>query len=343
MTKRRAHGTLLLLGLLTLLALGGLPLLGRTVYSPALWLPQTEERAAQRTEAESNRSLILWRERAPKTLLAMIAGSGLALAGMALQALFRNPLASPFTLGTASGAAFGATLWQFFAPAGALLPFCGFSPVTWSALAGAALATGAIFALGRSRDISSEQMLLAGIAVSFFFSSLILALQYVSDVGRSFRMIRWTMGGIESLEPAQLIPVALTVALGAGLLFFFSRELDILLTGEERALSLGVEVGRMRVFLFLLASALVGVIVSVCGPIGFVGLMVPHLCRLMIGSEHRTLVPATALFGAIFLGVCFTLSRSILPTDALPVGIITALLGGPFFLWLLLSPKARGN
>lgn len=337
--KKRINGTLWTLGILTLLAIGGLPLLGRTLYSPALWTASADDRA----EAESNRAMILWRERAPKTLLAMIAGSGLALAGMALQALFRNPLASPFTLGTASGAAFGATLYQFIAGTGVIAsaPFLGFPPITLASLAGSALATGVVFALSRSRDISSEQMLLAGIAVSFFFSSLILALQYISDVGRSFRMIRWTMGGIDALEGGRLIAIFSTVLIAAGLLFFFSRELDILLTGEERALSLGVNVGRFRVFLFFLSSILVGVIVSVCGPIGFVGLMVPHLCRLMVGSEHRTLVPATALLGALFLGGCFTVSRTILRADILPVGIITSLLGGPFFLWLLLGRREK--
>lgn len=340
-TRAGSRLLLLFLAILTLASAFILPLLGRTIYPPSVLIHSVVEvRQETINPSLSGPVLIFWSERLPKTLLAMLAGSGLALAGLALQALFRNPLASPFTLGIASGAAFGAILWiQVSAWAvgmglGGL--FLGFPPVTWSAFFGAILATVVVLLLSRSRDLSSQRILLAGIAVSFFFSSLTLAIQYISDPGRSFRMIRWTMGGIDQIETARLWPIVVIVFAAGFLLFFFARELDILTTGQERAMALGVDVVRFRFFLFALSSVLVGVIVSACGPIGFVGLMVPHFCRLLVGTRHRTLVPATALVGAFFLGACFTLARTILHPDILPVGILTSLLGGPFFLWLLL-------
>lgn len=338
---RRPVSLLAVLAVLTLLGALGLPLLGRTCYAPSVYFAaaDTMERGNDTvSEIQARQALIFWRERFPKTMTAMIAGGALALAGLALQVLFRNPLASPYTLGVASGAAAGACFWLQFAPAGIGL-ILGFSPVVLASFAGAMLATGIVFALLRFRNLSNEQMLLAGIAVSFFFSSLILALQYATDPGRSFRMLRWTMGRIDALPASRLILLALMTATAGGLLFFFARELDILLTGRDRAMALGVSVDRFRLLLFFVSSILVGAVVSVCGPIGFVGLMIPHLSRMLVGGDHRVLVPATTLFGGLFLAICFTLARSVADGDILPVGIITSLLGGPFFLWLLLRQR----
>lgn len=347
---RHISPSIFLIGLaaLTVFALFALPLVGRTCYSPRLYFQKVQPTSVDRDSDGEGlptevRQMILRRDRFPKTFLAMIAGAGLALAGLTLQVLFRNPLASPFTLGVAGGAAFGATLWIHLAPWvgawGMVGTVCGFSFGTWSAFLGALLATAVVFALFQRQDLSSDQLLLAGIAVSFLFSSLILALQYLADSSRSFQMIRWTMGEIDALDIHQLGPMAVAVVAAAAPLFFFSRELNILLTGEERALALGVSVGRFRLLLFFLSSALVAVVVAVCGPIGFVGLMTPHLCRLAVGSDHRVLVPTTALFGALFLACCFTVSRVALHPDILPVGVITSLFGGPFFLWLLLKRR----
>jgi len=336
---------LLILGVLT--ALGGLvfPLLGRNCFSPSIYwsglngsavsAPDTVLTAPDTVSVQER---IFFQERLPKTGTALLAGAGLAMAGLMMQVLFRNPLASPYTLGTASGAAFGAVVWLNFAPAVSGLRL-GFSPAVWASFAGALLATGLVYLLFRLRNLSPDQMLLAGIAVNFFFSSLILAVQYSADPGRSFRMIRWTMGRIEALDAGWFAPL-LGLVLAAGLiLFLFSREMDILLTGRDRALSLGVSVDRYRTGLFLLASILVGAIVAVCGPIGFIGLMVPHLGRMLFGPEHRYLIPASALLGGLMLAGCFTVSRTILDGDILPVGIITSLFGGPFFLGLLLRKR----
>ena len=311
-----------------------LPLIGRTSFSPILWLSFFS--SGQGGEPE----ILIIKERLGNTLLAFTAGGGLALAGLILQTLFRNPLASPFTLGIAGGASFGAVATISFIPAALQLSgWFGGTGIVFGSLCGAALAAFLVFLLGRGHDLSSETILLAGIGINFFFSGLILFLQYISEEGRTFRMIRWTMGEISLTDFRLLFPFAGIILVAAFLLFLFSRELDILLTGEERALSLGINLNTFRLFLFLISSLLVGIIVSICGPIGFVGLMSPHFARLLTGSEHRILIPVSLLFGALFLSLCWTAARILFYPDILPVGVLTSLLGGPFFIWLLLSRK----
>ncbi|MDY0169823.1 MAG: iron ABC transporter permease [Thermoguttaceae bacterium] len=281
---------------------------------------------------------ILWQLRIPRVVVALLAGAGLAVSGMAFQAMFRNPLATPFTLGTSSGAALGATLcihlgWQF--------NLLGVSAVTACALSGAVLSIVLVYGLSRAREgFSTASMLLAGVAVSFFFSSLILLLQYLSDFTRTFRMIRWVMGGLDRVvgydDPLSILPFVASAAL---VIFYLTRELNLITTGEELAAGRGVAVHRTKMLLFFAASLAVGGVVAVCGPIGFVGLMAPHICRLLVGADHRVLAPAALLFGGGFLVACDTVARTVIAPTELPVGIITALLGGPFFLWLLLSNR----
>jgi len=278
---------------------------------------------------------VLWNIRVPRVLTAFIAGAALALCGMAFQALFRNPLATPFTLGVSGGAALGATLWLRFGLA-----------ATWFGVAGTSLA-GFIGALGAvllvygltrlQRGFSTSTLLLAGIAINLFFSSLILLIQYFSDPGETFRIVRWLMGGfflIGFRVPLTLLPFMLA---GTVLLALLVREMNMLLTGEELAGARGLHVERTKKLLFLSASLMTGSVVAFCGPIGFVGLMVPHIGRLMVGADHRRLMPACLLFGGTFLALCDTLARTAVAPVEMPVGIVTALLGGPFFLWLLFS------
>ena len=290
---------------------------------------------------------IYWKIRFPRTLLAMVAGSGLALAGLVFQAMFRNPLATPYTLGIASGASFGAAMCLQSAirlglpMTGGFLGFLGLPLVSWGAFGGALLAMAVVYGLSRNRDSSSEQMLLAGVAVNFFFASMIVLLQYVSAPHDAMLMLRWTMGGVQDaamIDNFRLGPIVLLAAAG---LTFFSRELNIIVTGRERAQSLGIDVDRFRNIIFVLASLLVGAIVAVTGPIGFVGLMVPHISRLLVGPNHQHLTPITFLFGGLFLAVCDTVGRCLFFPGTLPVGIATGLLGGPFFLWLLLHNNKR--
>ena len=280
---------------------------------------------------------ILWELRIPRVLMAFLAGVALSTSGMVFQAMFRNPLATPFTLGVSSGAALGATIaihggWAF-----ALM---GISAVSISAFAGAVLSIAVVYLLtARSRHGSSTAtMLLAGVALSFFFSSLILFLQYTTDFTRSFRMLRWTMGGFEGIiQFHHVLSVLPFVVSGCLIVWYLLLELNLLTTGEEFAFSRGVNVNQTKLLLFFAVSMMVGAVVAICGPIGFVGLMAPHICRLMVGPDHRRLYPTAWLFGGAFLVICDTAAR-ISPTE-LPVGIITALLGGPFFLWLLLARR----
>ncbi len=299
---------------------------------------------------------ILWRFRIPRVLMAFLAGAGLAASGMAFQAMFRNPLATPFTLGVASGAALGAALcihvsqvltpWWIVAVYDGLqhgLSWLGISPVSLCAFAGALTAILLVYGLTRLRQgASTGSMLLAGVAISFFFSSLILFLQYVTDPTRSFRILRWVMGGLDSVvDFDDVLSVFPFVAAGCVVVLYLTHELNLITTGDELAASRGVEVNRTKLILFFAASLMVGAVVALCGPIGFVGLMAPHICRLLVGPDHRLLTPATLLFGGAFLVLCDTLARTIMAPTELPVGIVTALLGGPFFLWLLLGRRSE--
>jgi len=285
-------------------------------------------------------SRIFWQLRLPRVLMAVEAGAALALAGMVFQAMFRNPLATPFTLGVASGASFGASL-AILLGLTARVAWVGVD--TWFAFCGALLAIGLVFGLSRLRaELSAATLLLAGVAVSFCFSSLILLLQYLSDFTRTHRMIRWVMGGLERIVGYDdVLAVLPFVAAGAAAVLWLNRELDMISTGDELAVARGVPLNRVRLTLFLAASIMVGAVVSVCGPIGFVGLMVPHICRLLVGPSHGLLAPASAMFGAAFLAVCDAVARTAIAPAELPVGIITALLGGPFFLWLLIARGAE--
>ncbi len=279
---------------------------------------------------------VFWKLRVPRVAVSFLAGCALALSGMIFQAVFRNPLATPFTLGVSSGASLGAAICINL---GLSFSVLGFPAVTIFTFAGAILSIALVYGLSRARrGFSSATMLLAGVAVSFFFSSMILFIQYISDFTQSFRMIRWVMGGLESVVgPADVFNILPFVVAGSLVAAYLTRELNLITTGEQMAASRGVEVQKTKIVLFLCASLMVGAVVAVCGPIGFVGLMAPHICRLLVGADHRYLTPATWLFGGAFLTLCDTLSRTVIAPTELPVGIITALLGGPFFLWLLLG------
>jgi iron complex transport system permease protein len=259
---------------------------------------------------------------------------------MAFQAMFRNLLATPYTLGVASGASLGAA---FYVRLGCMFSVLGIPGVSVSAFGGAVLATGLVYGLTRMRGgISTTTMLLAGVAVSFFFSSLILFTQYMSSFTHSFRIVRWLMGGIEAAGMESVLNLAPLVVAGSAIIFFLTHELNLMLAGEEISIGRGVDVNRTRKLLFFAVSLMVGSVVAVCGPIGFVGMMAPHICRLVVGSDHRYLTSATLLFGGVFLTLCDTLARTIIAPAEMPVGVITALLGGPFFLWLLLG-KSSGR
>lgn len=282
---------------------------------------------------------IFWKIRIPRVLIAFISGSALALSGMVFQAMFRNALATPFTLGVSSGAAVGAAI---YVKMGLLVSVLGFAGQSISAFLGAMLSILLVYGLTQIKQgFSSSTLLLAGVAVNFFFSSLILFLQYLSDFTHSFQIVRWLMGGFEIVGFKPLISILPLTLIGLIFISFNLNELNLLMLGEDLALSRGVAVKKAKSGLFIATSLMVGSVVSVCGPIGFVGMMVPHICRLIIGSDHRNLAPATFLLGGTFLVFCDTIARNLIAPTEIPVGVITSMLGGPFFIWLLVRRESK--
>jgi len=278
-------------------------------------------------------AIIFWKIRVPRVLLAMLAGIGLSLGGVVFQAIFRNPLATPFTLGVAGGASLGVTLSIFL---GINLTILGVSGLSLAALLGALLSIALVYGVARATgNASPHTMLLGGVAISFFFSSLILLLQYLGDISDAFRIIHWLMGDLSRASFDTVLNLLPFIFSGTLVITMMHRELNLLTLNDDLAASYGLNVERMRIILFLAVSLMIAGIVTVCGPIGFVGIMAPHICRLLVGPNHRHLIPASLLFGGTFLAICDTVARTISTSAEVPVGIITALLGGPFFLWLL--------
>lgn len=327
---RHPRRSLALLGLSCLVLLGIAPFLGRPV------IPWAQAWADPDTSLEA---LLFWRWRLPRALAAFAVGAGLALGGTVFQAVFRNALATPFTLGISGGASFGAALASQFA-SGLILAMPGMPVLQLSAFAGAMSSVVLVHGISRMRrGFSTSDLLLAGVAVSFLFSSLIMLFQYIGDPGQSLRLLHWMMGGIFVTGLGDLVPLVVPLALGGGLLMFRLRELDLLLLGDDLAASRGLDTRTLRKILFFFVSMMVGACVAICGPIGFVGLMTPHVCRMGFGARHRLLVPASALAGGGLLVVCDTVARTVIAPAELPIGVITALLGAPFFLWLLYSGR----
>ena len=284
---------------------------------------------------------IFWNLRVPRVLVSFLAGVGLALSGMAFQALFRNPLATPFTLGVASGASLGAAV---YVKLGLMFSLLGISGISLFAFIGSVCSIFLVYGLTMiKRNFSTSTLLLAGVAISFFFSSMILFVQYMSSFSHSFHIVRWIMGGLDVVGYSSVFRLMPFVVGGSLIVYYLTHELNLLTLGEDIALSRGVQVTRIKHVLFFAVSLMIGGVVSLCGPIGFVGMMVPHICRLLVGSDHRYLTPMTILFGGMFLTVCDTLARTLIAPTEMPVGIITALLGGPFFIWLLVGKSSSAR
>ena len=326
MTDRNKFKRLIIMLGLTLACALITPWLGHHLTSPNVIL---------RPMADDVDAILFWQIRLPRVLLSLLAGAGLSLGGVVFQALFRNPLATPFTLGVASGASLGVTLAIV---TGIHFSLLGLSGTSLAALSGAIISIVLVYGIARATGKTSPStMLLGGVAISFFFSSLILLLQYLSDPGSSFRVLHWLMGDLSRASIDSVLQLAPFVISGIIIVSTLHRELNLLSITDDIAASRGVNVQRTQMLLFFAVSLMVAGIITVCGPIGFVGIMAPHICRLLIGPNHRFLIPASILFGASFLALCDTLARNISSTAEVPVGIVTAILGGPFFLWLLLS------
>jgi len=275
---------------------------------------------------------IVWDLRLARALLAALIGAGLAAAGAAFQGLFRNPLADPFVVGASGGAALGATL---AITAGLRLTGAGFGPVPLAAFLGALLAVAIVYTVAEAGGHASAiALLLAGAALSTLLSALVSLLMLLNDRAL-LEVFAWLMGGLSGRSWPHLRASGPYLLVGLGALWLLARPLDALASGEETAQSLGLPLPRARGAVVASASLTTAAAVAVGGIIGFVGLIAPHIARLLFGADHRRLIPASALLGALLLLLADDLARTVLAPVELPVGIITALLGGPFFLYLL--------
>ena len=274
---------------------------------------------------------IVWNFRIPRVLLAALCGAGLAVAGVVLQALVSNPLADPFILGVSAGGSVGAVLVMALG-AGAV----GGLGVSTAAFLGAMLAVGLVFLLGQQRGrLNPVRLVLAGVAVSYVFTSVTSFLQLRTEPNNMRQIMFWLLGSVSGAHWSQLHVSGVVVVAVTVLLTFHGRQLNALVTGDESATALGIDVRRLRILLIVLTSLLAGVLIAVAGGIGFVGLMVPHLVRLAFGADHRRLLPLAALVGATYLVVVDLLSRTVDPPNELPLNVLTALFGAPFFIWLM--------
>jgi len=320
---------------LVVVAAGAL-FLGSAALSPRAVLSALTGRAA----AESVESVVTLSIRLPRIAVAALAGGALAVAGVAFQALTRNPLAEPSVLGISGGAAFGVVMGQSVGLGLTALEAVG---LTAFAFAGALLAAGAVYLIAAAgRGLQIQTLLLAGVIVGIFFSAAITVVISLLDFNRLGGVIHWLLGNLAPVPAGSLGIFAVLAATGFVLVVIYARELNLLALGEEPAQQLGVNAERLKLAIFGGAALLTASVVAFAGPIGFVGLIVPHSLRMLLGPDNRFLVPASAVGGAVFLLVADTVARNIVAPAELSVGVITSFCGAPFFIYLLRT-RYRAN
>ncbi len=330
MTRRRLVGVVAGLGLCVLLVMAVALAVGPARLGPSEIAASLMGRESQ---SESLATTVVLHLRLPRILLAALAGAGLAVAGAAFQALTRNPLADPALLGVSSGAAFGVVLAQVL---GLGLTPLGVVGLTGFAFLGALVAMGSVYLIARVGALLPIQtLLLAGVIVGLFFSSAITLMISLVDFMRLGGILQWLMGNLGPVSYRSLLLLALGLAVGIGAVLAKARALNLLAAGEESALQLGVESERVKRVIFLAASFITALVVSVSGPIGFVGLIIPHTVRMLFGADNRLLIPTSVVVGAGFLVLADAISRMVIQPSELPVGVITAFCGAPFFIYLL--------
>ena len=281
---------------------------------------------------------VITQVRGPRVMLGAVVGAGLAVVGMTLQALVRNPLADPYLLGVSSGASVGAV--------GVIITGVGIAGVITTnvaAFAGSLAALALVYSLSRAGgQITTTRLVLAGVAVAYVLSAVTSLLLIMAKSGDQARQVlTWLLGGLGGAQWNTLwLPLACVLA-GLVVMLAQSRTFNVLLAGDEVATTMGIDTQRFRAQMFVLTSLLTGVLVAVSGPIGFVGLILPHAVRLVVGSDHRRALPAAALAGATFLVLADIAARTLASPQEIPVGVLTALCGGPFFLWLLRRDARR--
>ena len=326
--RTRIAWTLAGFGTLALSACILAPLVGSTDISLAHVFDGT------RPYAENIDAQIFFVARLPRVLAAALVGSALALAGVVFQALLRNPLASPDTLGVSAGASLGAMLAITFSADVSVL---GISTVPLASFAGSIGALTIVYGLSvvRRSGTSSMVLLLGGVTLTALLSAVTGFVQFMADFTQTFRNVRWLMGSLDVASYAPIVGALVPMALAWAGFATLPRVLDLVSVGAESAAARGVDVARTERIALVSASLATGAAVSLAGPVAFVGIVVPHLVRLTVGADHRLVLPASALLGAALLIACDVAARTVLAPLELPVGIVTAIVGGPVFLWLL--------
>ena len=324
---------LLLVSLSFAVSVGAVPVPLGTVWG--ILLKKISPGLIEQTWSQGHEAIV-WEIRFPRAILAMMVGAGLAMVGASLQAVTRNPLADPHLLGISSGGAFGSSL--------ALLHtglFIGLLTVPLLAFVGALGATAIVLGVSRFADaMSADRLVLAGVAVSFIIMACANVLIFLGDPKATHVVVFWMLGGLGLAQWSQLIyPLVVLVASGAWLLSR-STELNAMTVGDETASTLGIPVARFRLSVFIAGALITGVMVAFSGIIGFVGLMVPHVARMLVGGDYRRVLPASAFLGAIFLLWADITARTIMAPEDMPIGIVTGLVGGIFFVWLLSRRQA---
>ncbi|RSN58253.1 ABC transporter permease [Streptomyces sp. WAC 04229] len=337
-----AGTSLALAALLVASVTAGLAIGSVQVPPGQVWGIVTHALGADLTQPDWSRAreTIVLDVRAPRVLLGAVTGAGLAVVGTALQALVRNPLAEPYLLGVSSGASLGAVSVIVFG-----VGFLGPLSLSAAAFAGALGALVIVYATARTGGrITSTRLVLSGVAVAAVLTAVLDLLLLTTDRGNEARaVLAWTLGGLGGVNWQTLWLPGVAVLLGIVVLLVQARNLNLLLAGEEAATTMGLDVARFRARMFVLLSLVTGVLVAASGPIGFVGLILPHVVRLFVGGDHRRVLPMAALAGAVFLIWADIAARTVAAPMEIPVGVLTALCGGPFFLWLMRRDARRGT
>lgn len=279
---------------------------------------------------------IIWNIRLPRVVLGVLVGMSLSITGAAFQGLFKNPMADPYIIGISSGAALGATLAIVFSLSFSIL---NISTINIFAFIGGLIAVFLVYNIARVKNKTpTTTLLLAGVAVGQFFTAIMSFIMVLNDKDLS-KIIYWTLGSLSGKGWSPIINIGPIIIITALIISFYSRDLNILLTGEEAAQSLGINVEKTKLIVLILGTLITSLVVSISGIIGFVGLIIPHIVRIILGPDHRRLLPASALIGGMFMVFADTIARTIISPVEIPVGIITALFGGPFFIYLLKTNK----
>lgn len=279
---------------------------------------------------------IVWTIRLPVACMAVVVGASLGLTGAVMQTILNNPLASSYTLGVSAGAGFGAALVIVL---GVALPVPEHYAIPACAFLFAGVACAGVWLIGARRDATPEMLVLGGIALLFLFQALLSLLQFLASPEALQQIVFWLFGSLQRATWTKLTIVAVVLVLAIPLLAGDAWRLTALKLGDERARGLGVDVRKLRLRCFALVSALTGVAVAFVGTIGFVGLVGPHIARILVGEEQRTFLPASAIFGALLLSLASVASKTIIPGAIFPIGIVTALIGVPFFIWLIMAKR----